>query len=152
MRIALGCDHRGVKLKQAIANLLNELGHDYYDFGFYDGKPGDYPDIAQIVAREVASRKFDHGILICSTGIGMSIAANKTKEIRAALCHNIFTARRSRQHNKANILCLGEEAIEFDLSLEIVKTYLSSTFEGGRHTLRVDKIHALEAASPLNSP
>lgn len=144
MHIALGCDHRGLKLKQAIISLLNELGHDYQDFGCYSTEPVDYPDIAQRVAEAVISGKFDHGILLCSSGIGMSIAANKMKGIRAALCCDVFSARRARQHNDANILCLSGEAIEQGLALDIAKAYLSSTFEGGRHLRRLEKIHSLE--------
>ncbi|MCK4331727.1 MAG: ribose 5-phosphate isomerase B [Dehalococcoidia bacterium] len=147
MHVALGCDHRGLKLKQAIIGLLNELGHDCQDFGCYSSEPVDYPDVAQRVAEAVASGKFDHGILICSSGIGMSIAANKVRGIRAALCCDVFSARRARQHNDANILCLGEETIEQGLALDTVKAYLSSTFEGGRHFRRVEKIRSLEAAS-----
>jgi len=147
VHIALGCDHRGLKIKQTITGLLTELGHGYQDFGCYDTEPVDYPDIAKRVSEAVVSGKFDHGILVCSTGIGMSIAANKMKGIRAALCHDIFSAKRARQHNDANILCLGGEAIEQGLALDIVKAYLSSTFEGGRHSRRVEKIHVLEAVS-----
>jgi ribose 5-phosphate isomerase B len=146
MRIALGCDHRGLKLKQAIIGLLNELGHDYQDFGCYSSDPVDYPDIAKQVAEAVASGKFDHGILICSSGIGMSIAANKVKGIRAALCCDIFGAELARRHNDANILCLGENAVEPGTALDIVRVYLSSTFEGGRHLRRLEKIRSLEAA------
>jgi ribose 5-phosphate isomerase B len=147
VHIALGCDHRGLRLKQAIMGLLTELGHDYQDFGCLSNDPVDYPDIAQKVAEAVISRKFDHGILICSNGIGMSIAANKVRGIRAALCCSTFAAQRARQHNDANILCLGEETIEQGLALDIVKTYLTSTFEGGRHLRRLQKIHWLEVAS-----
>ena len=147
MHIALGCDHRGLKLKQAITGLLNKLGHDYQDFGCYSTEPVDYPDIAQRVAEAVISGKFDHGILLCSSGIGMSIAANKVSGIRAALCCDVLSAQRARQHNDANILCLGEDTIEQGLALDIVKVYLSSTFEGGRHLRRLEKIHSLEAVS-----
>jgi len=146
MRIALGCDHRGLKLKQVIIGLLTELGHDYQDFGCYTGDPVDYPDIAKQVAEAVASGKFDHGILICSSGIGMSIAANKVKGIRAALCCDIIGAERARRHNDANILCLGEDSVEPGAALGIVKVYLSSTFEGGRHLRRLEKIRSMEAA------
>jgi ribose 5-phosphate isomerase B len=146
MRIALGCDHRGLKLKQVIIGLLTELEHDYQDFGCYSSDPVDYPDIAKQVAEAVISRKFDHGILICSSGIGMSIAANKVKGIRAALCCDVFGAERARRHNDANILCLGEDTVEPGAALDIVKVYLSSTFEGGRHLRRLEKIHKLEAA------
>lgn len=147
MHIALGCDHRGLKLKQAIIGLLNELGHDYQDFGCYSTESVDYPDIAQRVAEAVVSGKFDHGILLCSSGIGMSIAANKVSGIRAALCCDTFSAQRARQHNDANILCLGGETIEQGSSLDIVKAYLSSTFEGGRHLRRLEKIRSLEIVS-----
>lgn len=145
MRIALGCDHRGLMLKRAVMGFLTELGHNYEDFGCCDSTPVDYPDIARSVGNAVASGKFESGILVCSTGIGMSIAANKIREIRAALCHDVFTARQARQHNDANILCLGEEVVESDSALEIVKVYLSTEFEGGRHIRRLDKVRSLEA-------
>jgi ribose 5-phosphate isomerase B len=144
MHIALGCDHRGLKLKQEVMGFLKELNYSYYDFGCYSDDPVDYPDIAQKVGEAVASADFDQGILICSTGIGMSIAANKIKGIRAALCHDAFAAQRARQHNDANILCLKGENINTDSALKIVKTYLSTDFEGGRHIPRVNKIKALE--------
>ncbi len=145
MRIALGCDHRGLRLKRAVMGFLAELGHDCEDFGCYDSTPVDYPDITRSVSYAVASGEFERGILICSTGIGMSIAANKTKGIRAALCHDTFTACRARQHNDANVLCLGVEVVESDAALEIVKVYLSTEFEGGRHIRRLDKVRSLEA-------
>ncbi len=131
--------------------LLTELGHAYQDFGCHSTDPVDYPDIAKEVAEAVASGKFDHGILICSSGIGMSIAANKVKGIRAALCCNAFSAQRARQHNDANVLCLGEDTLEPGLALDIVKVYLSSTFEGGRHLRRLEKVHNLETASLDNN-
>ncbi len=144
MCIALGCDHRGFRIKQAIMEFLPKLNHDYHDFGCYNIESVDYPDIAQKVAEAVTSGDFAQGILICSTGIGMSMAANKIKGIRAALCHDTFTAQRAREHNDASILCLGAEDIDVDLALEIVRTYLSTNFEGGRHILRLNKIKALE--------
>jgi len=144
MRIALGCDHRGLRVKQATIELLPALSHGYCDFGCYDTDPVDYPDIAQKVGEAVASGDFEQGILICSTGIGMSITANKIKGIRAALCHDVFSAERARRHNDANILCLRGENIEVNSALEIVKTYLCTNFEGGRHMQRLDKIKALE--------
>ncbi len=145
MRIALGCDHRGLKLKQAIMGLLTELSHDYEDFGCYSSDPVDYPDIAKQVGEAVASEGFDHGILICSSGIGMSIAANKVKGVRAALCCNILGAERARRHNDANVLCLGEDTLDQALAFDIVKIYLSTLFEGGRHIRRLEKIRGLEA-------
>lgn len=131
--------------------LLTELGHGYQDFGCYSSDPVDYPDIAQKVGEAVASGKFNHGILICSSGIGMSIAANKVKGIRAALCCSTFSAERARQHNDANVLCLGEDTLEPALALDIVKVYLSATFEGGRHLRRLEKVHNLERDSLDNN-
>ena len=146
-RIAIGCDHRGFALKQVIMPFLQKPGHSYQDFGCYSTGSVDYPDIAQRVGEAVASGSFDHGILICSTGIGMSIAANKIKGIKAALCCDAFAAQRARQHNDANILCLRGEDIDTESALEIVRTFLATDFEGGRHTQRVNKIRALEGAS-----
>jgi len=146
VRIALGCDHRGLKLKQVIIGLLDELGHDYQDFGGYNTDPVDYPDIAKQVAEAVASGEFDQGILICSSGIGMSIAANKVRGIRAALCCTTFGAERARRHNDANVLCLGQDTLDRASALDIVRVYLSTTFEGGRHLRRLEKIRGLEAA------
>ena len=146
MRIALGCDHRGLELKAAIMGLLRELGHDYEDFGTFNTDSVDYPDIARRVAEPVAKGDFDQGILICSSGIGMSIAANKVKGIRAALCCGTFGADRARRHNDANVLCLGQDALDIPSALDIVKVYLSTDFEGGRHQRRLQKIRDLEAA------
>jgi ribose 5-phosphate isomerase B len=148
MRIAIGCDHRGLNLKKAIVELLKELGHDYTDFGCYDTASVDYPDIAREAANELSKGKTDHVILICGTGIGMSIAANKLPGVRAARCQDTFSAARSRAHNDANVLCLGEEIIGEGLAKEIVKTYLATGFEGDRHTRRLDKIKALERENP----
>ncbi len=143
MRIAIGCDHRGLELKQTVIKLVTEAGHSYEDFGCYTTDSVDYPDIAREVAEAVAKGDFERGILLCSTGIGMSIAANKVKGIRAALCHNAFSARRARQHNDANILCLGADE-EQERVPEIVNTFLTCEFEGGRHQRRVDKIRDME--------
>ena len=143
MRIAIGCDHRGLDSKQFIIKLITEAEHSYEDFGCYTTDSVDYPDIAKKVAEAVAAGDFEQGILICDTGIGMSIAANKVKGIRAALCHNAFSARRARQHNDANILCVaaGQKP---DTMREIVETYLTTEFEGGRHLLRLNKIKEME--------
>jgi len=143
--IAIGCDHRGFGLKERIIAWLQNEGYSYQDFGCYSTEPVDYPDIAQKVGEAVARGSFDQGILICSTGIGMCMAANKIRGIRAALCHNVFAAQRARQHNDANILCLGGEDADASVALEIVKAFLTTDFEGGRHTRRVSKIRALEA-------
>jgi len=140
--IAIGSDHRGLKLKGEVVQYLNARGYEFRDFGCYDASPVDYPDIARKVAQEVTESNFDLGILICGSGVGMSIAANKVKGIRAALCHNPRVAGLARQHNDANILCLGVLDIE---GLEgILDAFLLTPFEGGRHKLRVEKIRAME--------
>ena len=143
MRIAIGCDHRGLDVKQYIMKLITDAGHSVDDLGCYTVDSVDYPDIAKEVAEAVARGDFAHGILICDTGIGMSIAANKVRGIRAALCYDAFSARRARQHNDANILCLGTGS-EPDVIHEIVAAYLSGEFEGGRHSRRIDKMKAME--------
>ena len=143
MRIAIGCDHRGLNLKQSVIKLIKDAGHSYEDFGCYTTKSVDYPDIAQKVAEAIAAGSFERGILICGTGIGMSIAANKIKGIRAARCHNAFSAGRARKHNDANILCLAAEGDEEQLP-EIVNAFLTGEFEGGIHQIRLDKIRGLE--------
>ena len=144
MRIAIGSDHAGLEIKGAIASLLIETGHTYEDFGCYDTGSVDYPDIAMPVAEAVISGNLDHGILVCSNGVGMSIAANKVRGIRAAICHDTFSARRAREHTNANVLCLGEGVIGKSLVREIVQTYLAAKFVGGRHARRLEKISALE--------
>jgi len=145
VRIAIGCDHWGLNLKQSVIKVITEAGHSYEDFGCYTTDSVDYPDTALKVAKAVANGDFDHGILICNNGIGMCIAANKINGIRAALCHNAFNARRTRQHNDANILCLGagEEQVQEPVA-EIVDAFLTGEFEGGRHQRRVDKIRDME--------
>jgi ribose 5-phosphate isomerase B len=144
MKIAIGCDHRGYNLKQKIIKYLPDIGHTFQDFGCYSTDSVDYPDIAREVALIVASGEFKRGILICGTGLGMSIAANKIRGIRAALCYDALTASRARKHNDANILCLKGEDIDISSSLEIVKIFLSTDFEGGRHAQRIEKITTLE--------
>ena len=145
MRIAIGADHRGVELKKTIINLLETAGHELEDFGSYDTESVDFPDFARKVGEGVTRGDFERGILICDTGIGMCIVANKVKGIRAALCYNTFNARRARQHNDANILCLGggEKQLQ-DPVAEIVNAFLNTEFEGGRHQRRIDKIKAIE--------
>jgi ribose 5-phosphate isomerase B len=143
MRIAIGCDHRGLDTKKLIMKLVTDAGHGLEDLGAYSTESVDYPDIAQEVAGAVAKGDSDRGILICNTGIGMSMAANKVKGIRAALCCDAFMAHRARQHNDANVLCLGTE-LKPDVVSDIVAAYLTADFEGGRHQRRVDKIMALE--------
>jgi len=144
MRIAVGSDHAGFSLKEDVVGLLSELGHSYEDFGCHDSTPVDYPDIGRPVAEAVADGRFDRGILICATGIGMCIVANKVKGIRAALCHDTLSARRAREHNDANVLCLGQLAAGQSIARDIVKTFLDTEFAGGRHARRLEKIRAME--------
>jgi ribose 5-phosphate isomerase B len=144
VRIAIGSDHRGFVLKEALKELLAELGHEWVDFGCPDEEPVDYPDIAQPLAKAVAAGEYQRGILICGSGVGMSIAADKVKGVRAALCENSFTARLARRHNDANVLCLGSWCIGQGLAEEIVRVFLSEDFEGGRHARRLEKIRAME--------
>lgn len=142
MKVAVGSDHRGFKLKEEVIRLVADMGHEAQDFGAYDIQSVDYPDIAQAVGQQVAGGAFERGILICGTGIGMSIAANKIKGIRAALCCDAFMAERARLHNDANVLCLGA-ARTVDVS-EIVRVFLTTGYEGGRHQRRLDKIEKME--------
>lgn len=142
--LAIGSDHGGVNLKRAINGLLEKRGMEYRDFGTFDTGSVDYPDIAKQVAEAVARGEAEKGILICGTGIGMSIAANKIKGIRAAHVTDTYSARMTREHNNANIICLGERVTGVDLALEIVNAYLDAEFQGGRHQARVDKITLLE--------
>ena len=145
MKIAIGCDHGGFQLKAAVMQYLADKGYAYEDFGTFSEESCDYPDIAIKVAEEVAAGKYDKGILICGTGIGIGIAANKVPGIRAALCHDTFSAHASREHNDANILTMGQRVIGQGLALDIVDIWLHTAFEGGRHQRRIDKIHAREA-------
>ena len=144
MKIAIGADHGGVHLKEEIKNHLKARGIEVEDFGTFGTQSVDYPDIAQVVARNVVEKKSDFGILICGTGIGISIAANKIKGVRAALCANEYCGRLSRQHNDANILCLGERTMGVEVAKSVTDAFLSASFDGGRHQQRVDKIRGLE--------
>ena len=144
MKLAIGSDHGGYQLKETIKQLLEEQDIDYKDFGTDSTTSVDYPDFAEKVAAGVAADDYQKGILICGTGIGMSIAANKITGVRAALCHDVFSARATRRHNNSNVLTLGARVIGEELALEIVKAWLGAEFEGGRHQRRIDKISNLE--------
>ena len=144
MNIAISSDHGGNTLRKEITSLLDELGHTYQDFGPQTSDSVDYPDYAQPVSQGVAAGEFDRGILICGTGIGMSIAANKVKGIRCALVHDVFSAKATRGHNDSNVLAMGERVIGGGLAREIVKTWLEGEFEGGRHERRISKLSELE--------
>jgi len=144
MRIAIGSDHRGVQPRLRLAGLLERLGNEVVDCGSFGSEAVDYPDIAADVARRVADGSVDRGILLCCTGVGMAIAANKVAGIRAATCHDEVTAEMSRRHNDLNVLCLSAEMIGPEMQDKIIRTWLTAPFEGGRHARRVDKIAALE--------
>ncbi|CDF57314.1 ribose 5-phosphate isomerase B [Thermobrachium celere] len=144
MKIALGCDHGGYNLKQAILEHLEKKGIEYKDFGCYSIESCDYPDFAEKVAEAIVRGEYDCGILVCGTGIGISIAANKVPGIRAAHCTDTFSAKAAKQHNNANILALGERITGVGLALDIVDAYLEAEFEGGRHQRRIDKIAEIE--------
>lgn len=140
IKIAIGADHGGFALKEIISLMLKSQGYEVEDFGTFTSESCDYPPIAKKVANEVASGNFTRGILVCGTGQGMTMTANKIKGIRAALCHDKFSATMSRAHNDANVLCMGERIIQEDLALEILNIWLNTDFEGGRHKKRVDSI------------
>ncbi len=144
MLVGIGSDHGGFRLKEDIKQFLTEKGIEFRDFGTHSTDSVDYPDISRAVAEEVASAKCDRGIIICGTGIGVCIAANKVKGIRAALCHDTFSAQMSREHNDANILTMGERVIGFGLARAIVEKWLATEFAGGRHARRVCKISEIE--------
>lgn len=146
MRIAIGSDHRGVQTRHRLIGLLERLGHQIADCGSFGDESVDYPDIAADVARRVADGRADRGILLCFSGVGMAIAANKVPSIRAATCHDEVTAEMSRRHNDLNVLCLSAEMIGPEMQEKIIRTWLETPFEGGRHARRVSKIAALEPA------
>lgn len=145
MRIALGSDHAGLCLKREVAGLLTRLGHEPVDLGTLDTASVDYPDFAEKVARAIQQGTCEQGVLVCGTGIGMSIAANKFRGIRAALCTCEMEARMTRQHNDANVLCLGERVVGMGLGLSIAEAFFTTSFAGDRHQRRLDKIAAIEA-------
>ncbi|MFS0821332.1 ribose 5-phosphate isomerase B [Bacillus sp. 1P02SD] len=147
MKVAIASDHGGLNLREEIKHLLDELEIEYDDFGCECSTSVDYPDYALPVAKKVADGEYDRGILICGTGIGMSIAANKVQGIRCALCHDVFSAKATREHNNSNILAMGERVIGPGLAREIAKAWLTTEFLGGRHENRINKISVYE-----NSP
>ena len=144
MRVAVANDHRGKKAKEQVLALIKQLGHEGVDCGITDSVPVDYPDLAFQAANAVANGEVDRAILICGTGIGMSIAANKVKRVRAAVCWDELNARVSRQHNDANVLCLSGDLLGEVTLRKIVEVWLSTDFAGGRHNRRVDKIKDFE--------
>ncbi len=144
MKIAIGSDHAGPSLKSKVVELLEGLGHEVIDFGPFDTASVDYPDYGAKVAMAVASGEAERGIVICGTGIGISISANKIRGIRCALCHDLFSAKATREHNDSNVLAMGARVIGEGLALSIVETWIGTEFEGGRHQKRIDKMMELE--------
>jgi ribose 5-phosphate isomerase B len=144
MKIAIGSDHGGFLLKSEILKHIEGKGYEVKDFGCYSTDSVDYPDIGRAVAEAVAKGEYERGIIICGTGIGISIAANKVPGIRAALCGDCFSAKASREHNNANILAMGERVIGVELAKMITDIWLSTDFVGGRHAIRVDKLSQIE--------
>ena len=144
MHIAVGADQGGFGLKQKIVEFLVAEGYEVLDLGIHELKSVDYPDIAEEVADTVAAGETDRGIIVCATGIGVSITANKISGVRAALCTDCYMARMAREHNDAQVLCLGERVTGAGLALDIVQTFLTNEFEGGRHARRVGKMNALD--------
>ena len=144
LKVAVGSDHRGTVLRARISEYLRELGHLVMDCGIAEGSPGDYPDVAVRVAEKVVTKTCDFGIVIDAVGIGSAIAANKVKGIRAATCHDLESARSSRLHNDANVLSLGSNFVNRGLARRMVRTWLTTPFEGGRHVPRIEKIARIE--------
>jgi ribose 5-phosphate isomerase B len=139
VKIAIGNDHGGLNFKGEVLDLLRELGHEVVDFGCNSPESVDYPDYAELVCGAILDGRCQRGILICGSGVGMSMAANRRQGIRAALCQEQFTARMSREHNNANVLCLGARVVGPSLAVEIVRTWLTTEFAGGRHQRRIEK-------------
>jgi ribose 5-phosphate isomerase B len=152
--IALGADHAGFQLKEALKAWLIEHGYQIVDHGTHSAESVDYPDYAAQVAEAVADHKVERGVLVCGTGIGMTIAANKVPGVRAALCSDIYTARMSREHNDANVLTLGGRLMGPEMALDILKMWLETDFAGDRHRRRIGKITELERrhAAPTQDP
>ncbi len=143
MKIALASDHAGFAYKERIKQLLDELKFSYHDFGTASTESTDYPDWAHRASQAVSTGECEWGIFVCGTGIGMSIVANKHKGVRAAVCESVTAARLARQHNNANVLTIGERITGWESAADIIRTFLSTPFEGGRHARRVEKIHTL---------
>ncbi len=150
MKISIGSDHRGIDQRQIVSKVIQSLGHTPVDCGTDSTESCDYPDIAKQVCQSILSKSSDQGVLICGTGIGMSIAANKFPGIRAAVCHDVNTATLCRQHNNANVLCLSGGLSEQEFEA-LINAWINSEFEGDRHQRRIDKIHALECSETQNA-
>jgi ribose 5-phosphate isomerase B len=152
MRIAVGTDHRGFEIRAKVVESVERLGHEVEDMGTFSPEAVDYPDIAALVARKVSEGEVDRGILVCGTGLGMCIAANKFRGVRAAPCHDDLTAEMSRRHNDSNILCLSADLLGERLIDRMIELWLTTPFEGGRHARRVEKILELERRIESEQP
>ncbi len=146
MRIAFACDHAGYALRSLVLGWLREEGHEVLDEGTYSEESCDYPDFAMKVARRVARGEAERGIVVCATGIGMAMAANKVRGVRAALCNDLYTARYSRLHNDANVLAMGARVVGPGLAEEILRVWMETPFEGGRHSRRLEKLAGIEGS------
>jgi ribose 5-phosphate isomerase B len=149
-RIAAGSDHAGLRLKTDLIAVLQSLGHEVNDVGTHSDASVDYPDFGAAVGRAVASGEADIGLCVCGSGIGIAIAANKVPGIRAATVHDVTSARLARQHNNANVLCLGERLVGPQVAHDALVAFLDATFQGGRHQQRIDKLSALDHVAPVN--
>ncbi len=147
MKIVVGSDHGGYAIKEAMKEFLRKLGHEVTDVGTDSDSSVDYPDYAERVARVVSSGDFERGLLCCGTGIGMSMTANKVHGIRAAVCHNAFTAEMSRRHNDANVLCLGGRVLSVEEAQEILRVWMEAPFDGKRHERRVGKVNQMDGSA-----
>ncbi len=150
MRVAIGADHAGFELKEQLKRVLDDLRIEYTDVGTASLASVDYPDFAEVVARGVATRQYDRGVLVCGSGIGMAMAANKVEGVRAASVTDEVSARLCREHNDANVLTLGARFTDADRAAAILRAFLETPFEGGRHGQRIDKIHAIERRNGNN--
>lgn len=144
MKIAVACDHGGLRLKNVLMNDMKEQGYEVVDFGTYTEESCDYPDYAKQAAYAVASKECDLGVVICGTGIGVSITCNKVKGIRCALVHDVFSAKATRQHNDSNMIAMGQRVIGEGHAIEVLNHWLHAEYEGGRHDARIEKLMALE--------
>ncbi len=153
MRIALGSDHAGFDLKDKVADMIREMGHDVQDVGAHDYDPlDDYPDFARLVAEAVAGGAAERGVLVCGSGVGASVAANKVRGVRAATCHDTYSAHQGVEHDDMNVLCIGARVIGEELARDVLASFLGAAFTGEeRHVRRVDKIKAMESGQPTTT-
>jgi len=150
MKIVIGSDHRGVEIKKRLTALIQSMGHEILDIGAEGAESVDYPDYAYDVARRVGLGEMERGILICGTGIGMCISANKVRGVRAAACQDVLTAEMSRRHNDANVLCLSADLLGEEQMMQMIRIWLDTPFEGGRHARRIEKIAKIESEQYQN--